>query len=65
MDKPTAKTYDATITETLQMTVKVEAENPYQAEQIVSAAWKSSEYILDYSHFIDVDVAAESADETI
>lgn len=52
------KEFDVTITETLSMTVTVEAENERQAEQIVSDRWRNSEYILDADHFKGVDFAA-------
>lgn len=34
------KTYEVTITETLEMTVEVEAKNRLEAEQIISDRWK-------------------------
>ncbi len=46
--------FKVTITETLKMTVEVEAEDKYEAEQMVSGNWHESQYILDASNFIDV-----------
>ena len=49
------KKYKVTITETLQMEVEVEADNPVQAEQIVKDNYHACEYILDADHFKGVD----------
>lgn len=40
------------ITETLKLTVEVEAKDQHEAEQIVSDNWRNSEYILDASNFV-------------
>ena len=48
------KEYDVTITETLEMTVAVEAESREEAQQIASDNWKNGDYILDADHFTDV-----------
>lgn len=45
------KTYDVTITETLQMTVPIEAESRAKAEETAKANWNDSQYILDADHF--------------
>lgn len=45
------KTYDVTITETLQMTVPIRANSREEAEQMVEEAWKHEKYVLDSSHF--------------
>ena len=50
--------YDVTITETLRMTVEVDAENRFKAEQMVSDNWRNSEYILDADHFQGVSFEA-------
>jgi len=50
--------YDVTITETLRMTVGVDAENRFEAEQIVSDNWRNSEYVLDAEHFQGVSFEA-------
>ena len=39
------KEYDVTITETLEMTVAVEAESREEAQQIASDNWKNGDYI--------------------
>lgn len=48
------KEYDVTITETLEMTVTVEAESREEARQKVADNWKNGEYILDEESFKDV-----------
>ena len=52
------KEYDVTITETLKMTVTVEAESQLEAEQMVSDNWRNQEYILDSDNFTGVDFKA-------
>ena len=52
------KTYQVTITETLKMTVEIEAENRLEAEQMVSDNWRNSEYLLDADHFQGVEFHA-------
>lgn len=49
------KEYDVTITETLEMTVTVEAESREEARQKVADNWKNGEYILDAESFKDVE----------
>jgi len=49
------KKYQVTITETLQMEVEVEADNPAQAERTVRDNYHTCEYILDAEHFKGVD----------
>ncbi len=49
------KTYKVLITETLQKTVIVEAENEQEAHRRVSDAWKNAEYILDADSFQGVE----------
>ncbi|MDD4509305.1 MAG: DpnD/PcfM family protein [Oscillospiraceae bacterium] len=53
------KEYDVAITETLKMTVTVEADSPEEAEQKASDNWHNSEYILDADNFTGVDFAAK------
>lgn len=55
------KEYKVTITETLKMNVVVEAEDQFEAEQIVSDRWHNGEYILDADNFIEVDFDSEEA----
>ena len=50
--------YDVTITETLRMTVEVDAENRFEAEQMVSDNWRNSEYVLNADHFQGVSFEA-------
>lgn len=52
------KTYDVTITETLQMTVPIEAESLAEAEQMAEDNWNRSQYILDVDHFVGADFKA-------
>ena len=40
------KTYHITITETLEMTVPIQAENLAKAEKIAEKNWQDSQYIL-------------------
>ena len=51
--------YEVTITETLEMTVAVEAESREEAQQIASDNWKNGDYILDADHFKDVTFRAK------
>lgn len=53
------KTYDVTITETLQMTVPIEAESLAEAEQTAEGNWNRSQYILDEDHFVGADFKAK------
>ena len=52
------KTYEVTITETLQMTVEVEATTREQAQELVERKWNDSEDILDAETFKGVDFSA-------
>ena len=52
------KTYEVTITETLQMTVEVEATTREQAQELVERKWNDSEYILDAETFKGGDFSA-------
>ena len=54
------KTYEVTITETLQKTVEVEAASRTQAQELVERKWNDSEYILDADSFVGVDFSARS-----
>ena len=53
------KTYEVTITETLQTTVEVEAASRAQAQELVERKWNDSEYILDAEAFVGVDFSAQ------
>ena len=54
------KTYEVTITETLQKTVEVEAASREQAQELVEQKWNDSEYILDADSFVGVDFSART-----
>lgn len=49
------KNYKVRITETLVMTVDVEAHSRDEAEQIASDNWHNSGYILDADNFVGVE----------
>ena len=51
------KEFDINITETLEKTVTVEAENREEAEEKVQQAYYNSEYILDSENFTGVKFA--------
>ena len=53
------KTYNVTITETLQMTVPIEAESLVEAEQMAEDNWNRSQYILNADHFVGADFKAK------
>ena len=55
--------FDVTITETLRLTVRVEAHSPSEAEQIVTDDWKRSEYILGPENFAGVEFKASLVDQ--
>ncbi len=54
------KTYEVTITETLQKTVEVEADSRLEAEALVESRWNNSEYILDSDSLVGVDFYART-----
>ena len=54
------KTYEVTITETLQKTVEVEADSRLEAEALVESRWNNSEYTLDSDSLVGVDFSARS-----
>ena len=62
------KKFKVTITETLKRTVEVEADDRYDAEQIVSDGWHNGEYtldnVLDADNFIDVEIEAVPVKES-
>ena len=55
LDSP--QKFKVTITETLERTVEVEADNQQQAKHIVSDKWYSCGYIFDADDFIGVEFA--------
>lgn len=60
----TMKTYEVTITETLQKTVEVEAASREQAQELVEQKWNDSEYILDAEAFVGVDFNARTKERS-
>lgn len=54
------KTYEVTITETLQKTVTVEADSREETERQVEENWNNSKYILDADSFVGVDFAVKT-----
>ena len=52
--------FKVTITEKLKLTVKVEAKDQQDAEQIASDYWHNGEYILDADNFVGVEFEAAS-----
>ena len=50
--------YPVLITEMLQMTVYVEAENPVDAVAKAKAQWQNGDFILDADHFTGVEISA-------
>ena len=55
------KRYNVTITETLEMEVKVDAKSREEAENLVRREWGRSEYILDADCFKGVEFSAEES----
>lgn len=53
------KTYNVTITETLQRTILVEADNEQHALNMVQDDYDNANIVLDYSDFKKVDFDAE------
>jgi len=64
-EKASSNLFDVTITETLKMTVQVEAEDLLEAEQMVSANWHKQEYILDADNFTGVEFEAKECARSI
>lgn len=58
------KTYQVTITETLQKTVEIEANSREEAERLIEQKWNDSEYILDADSFVGVDFSARTNERT-
>ena len=59
-EQRTLKTYEVTITETLQKTVTVEADSREETERQVEENWNNSKYILDADSFVGVDFAVRT-----
>ena len=47
------KEFDVTITETLKLTVSVEASSKEEAQQMVSDQWHAGDHILDADNFVE------------
>ena len=54
-DRGLLRKFKVTITETLSMTVTVEAETSEEAEQMVSDEWRNGIHILDAQNFVGVE----------
>ena len=52
------KKYDVVITETLQRTVQIEANDRDEAEQIAKEKWRKSEHVLNENDFKSVEYHA-------
>ena len=57
------KEYDVTITETLKLTVSVEASSKEEAEQMVSEQWNTGDHVLDADNFVDVQFESNEGKE--
>lgn len=57
------KEFDVTITETLQRTVTVRADDRAEAEEMVQESWNSEEYVLDSGDFVEADFKANEGRE--
>jgi len=55
--------FDVTVTERLELTVRVEAHSRQEAEQIVSTDWKRQEYVLGPECFAGVEFEAMPTQE--
>ncbi|OGO91736.1 MAG: hypothetical protein A2Y17_13320 [Clostridiales bacterium GWF2_38_85] len=53
------KTFNVTITETLQLEIPVEANSRTEAEHQAERRWRDSEFILDADHFKGVTFKAD------
>ena len=57
------KEFDVTITETLRLTVSVEAASKEEAEQMVNDQWRAGDYVLDADNFVDVEFESNDGKE--
>ena len=53
------KSYDVTITETLKMTVRIEADSLDEAEEKAEDNWNAGMYILDADNFVGANFRAK------
>lgn len=57
------KEFDVTITETLKLTVSVEASSKEEAEQMVNDQWRAGDHVLDSDNFVDVEFESNDGKE--
>ena len=57
--------FPVVITETLKLTVHVEARDAAEAEEIAQANWNNSEYILDAECFVGAEFAAKAPERKV
>lgn len=57
------KEFDVTITETLRLTVSVEASSKEEAEQLVNDQWRAGDHVLDADNFVDVEFESNDGKE--
>lgn len=57
------KEFDVTITETLKLTVSVEASSKEEAEQMVNDQWRAGDHVLDADNFVDVEFKSNEGKE--
>ena len=57
------KEFDVTITETLRLTVSVEASSKEEAEQMVNDQWRAGDHVLDADNFVDVEFESNDGKE--
>ena len=57
------KEFDVTITETLKLTVSVEASSKEEAQQMVSDQWHAGDHILDADNFVEVEFESNDGKE--
>ena len=54
-ERLTPQLFKVTITEILKLTVEVEADDQYDAEQLVTDNWNNGEYILGAEEFVSAE----------
>ena len=57
------KEFDVTITETLKLSVSVEASSKEEAEQMVNDQWRAGDHVLDADNFVDVEFESNDGKE--
>ena len=57
------KEFDVTSTETLKLTVSVEASSKEEAEQMVNDQWRAGDHVLDADNFVDVEFESNDGKE--